>query len=499
MAADAADVVSPETLDITVPGLDHLMIAGEWVTPATANTIDVVMPSTEQVIATVPAPSQADADAAIAAAREAYDNGPWSLLPIEERVAVCRRFADELEARFDDMSRAWIFESGYPKPYGDIINRAGKTIWDHVLDLAPGLPWEERRRSGHSEVVLRREPVGVVLAILTSNGPVSLTGLKVIPGLLAGCPVIMKYAPDSQLVGRFIADAARAAEFPPGVVTLLCAGLETTQYMVEHEGVDMVHMTGSIIGATDVLARSAAKFGRTAFELGGKSPAVLLEDADLDDVMPTLVPGGIGGTGQVCVALTRVLVPRARYDEVVERMAAEFAQVRIGDPFDPETHWGPLSTERALARNQAMVDRAVEQGARVVVGGGRPPGLDRGYYFAPTLLADVDETMEIAQQEVFGPVVVVMPYDTVDEAVRIANSTVYGLAASVYSADVVAATKVAERIRSGSVGINVSGVCLTEPFGGVKKSGRGREGGAEGIWEFTEIKQLLLSGSFTDS
>lgn len=491
--------MSPSALDIDVPGMGRLMIAGEWVFPSTDATIDVVMPSTEQVIATVPAPSETDADAAIAAAREAFDAGPWPHMSIEDRVAVCRRFAEELERRFDDMSRAWIFESGYPKPYGDVINRAGETIWNRVLDLAPGLPWEERRTSGHSEVVLRREPVGVVLAILTSNGPVSLTGLKVIPGLLAGCPVIMKYAPDSQLVARFIADAARAAGFPRGVVSLLCAELETTQYMVANEGIDMVHMTGSIVGATDVLARSAAKFGRTAFELGGKSPAVLLDDVDLDAVMPTLVPGGIGGTGQVCVALTRVLAPRARYNEIVERMAEEFRAVRIGDPFEPETHWGPLSNKRALIRNEKMVAMAVEQGARLVTGGRRPPHLDRGFYFEPTLLADVTEDMDIAQQEVFGPVVVVMAYDDVDEAVRIANGTVYGLASSVYSANVERALAVANRLQAGSVGINVSGVCLTEPFGGVKKSGRGREGGAEGLFEFTEIKQLLLSGSFTDS
>lgn len=487
------------SIDIDVPGLNQLMIAGEWVEPATSDTVDVIMPSTEEVIATVPSPAKADADKAIAAAREAFDSGPWPHMSIDERAAVCRRFAEGLEARFDGMSRAWTFESGYPKAYGDVINRAGETIWNHVLALAPTLPWEERRVSGHSEVLLRREPVGVVLAILTSNGPVSLTGLKVIPGLLAGCPVIMKYAPDSQLVARFIADAAREAGFPRGVVSLLCAELETTQYMVEHEDIDMVHMTGSIVAATDVLARTASKFGRTAFELGGKSPAVLLDDVDLDAAMPTLVPGGIGGTGQVCVALTRVLAPRERYQEVVDRMAEEFRAVKIGDPFDPDVDWGPLSSKRALVRNETMVARALEQGARLVAGGRRPEGLDRGFYFEPTLLADVTEDMDIAKQEVFGPVVVVMAYEDVDDAVRIANGTDYGLASSVYSADPKRAFEVANRLHAGSVGINTAGVCLTEPFGGVKKSGRGREGGAEGIYEFTEIKQLLLSGSFTES
>jgi len=493
---------SPATtrLDVDIPGLDKLFIAGQWVEPSSDHTLDAVMPSTEEVIARVAAPSYADADAAVAAARQAFDEGPWPRMTPTERAMVCRRFADELEARMDDLNRAWTYESGFTKAHGEMINSgAAKLIWKHAIDLAPTLPWEERRTSIASEVLLQREPIGTVLAILTYNGPVPEMGMKVIPGLLAGCPVVMKFAPDSQLTSRLISEAAAAAGFPPGVISALAADLEPSQYLVSHDGIDMVHMTGGFPVAVDVVKRTADRLARTALELGGKSPAIITDDADLDAVLPTLVPGCVGGLGQVCVALSRVLVSRNRYEEVVERLGESFRALKVGDPFDPSSDFGPLGNKRALLRTEEMLARAIEQGAKVVAGGRRPPQLDRGYYFEPTLLRDVDETMDIAQEEVFGPVVVVMAYDDIEDAIRIANGTKYGLAASVYSADAEEAMRIARRIRSGAVAINLAGVCLTEPFGGVKQSGWGRECGAEGILEFTEIKQYLLSGSYSES
>ncbi|MFJ8812970.1 aldehyde dehydrogenase family protein [Amycolatopsis thermoflava] len=493
---------SPATtrLDVEIPGLDKLFIAGDWVQPAGDETMDVVMPSTEEVIATVPSPSFADADAAVAAARAAYDEGPWPRMTPKERAAVCRRFADELESRMDTLNRAWTYESGYPKSHGDMINTgAAKMIWDHAIEIAPTLPWEEKRVSAASEVLIQREPTGAVLAILTYNGPVVEMGMKVIPGLLAGCPIIFKFAPDSQLTSRLIAEAAAAAGFPRGVISCLAAGLETSQYLVSHPDIDMVHMTGGVPVAVDVVKRTADRLARTALELGGKSPAIIADDADLDAVLPTLVPGCVGGLGQVCVALSRILVSRERYDEVVDRLAEAFRALKVGDPFDPSVNFGPLGNERALLRTEAMLARAVAQGAKVVAGGRRPAHLDRGFYFEPTLLRDVHENMDIAQDEVFGPIVVVMAYDDIDDAVRIANGTKSGLAASVYSADAEWALSIARRIRSGSVAINLAGVCLTEPFGGVRQSGWGRECGAEGILEFTDIKQVLLRGAYSES
>jgi acyl-CoA reductase-like NAD-dependent aldehyde dehydrogenase len=252
-------------------------------------------------------------------------------------------------------------------------------------------------------------------------------------------------------------------------------------------------MTGGTEIAIDVVKRSADRLARTALELGGKSPAIIAEDADLDQVAQSLVPGATSHCGQICVALSRVLAPRSRYEEVVEYFAEKWRGLVVGDPIEATTEVGPLANARALARVEGFVDAALAEGAVAVVGGGRPEGLERGFYFEPTLLRDVDNSMPIAQEEVFGPVTCVIPYDDVDDAVRIANDSKYGLAASVYSADSDAAVEIARRIRSGTVAINIAGVCMTEPFGGVKQSGWGRECGSEGIFEFTEIKQILLT------
>lgn len=494
-------VPSPTSLDIECPHLTEVFVAGEWVTPASPATIDVVMPSTGDTVATAALPGRAEADAAVAAARSAYDEGPWPRMSVEERAEVCSRFADELEARMDQMNRLWAFESGFPVSHGEMINSgAGKMIWRYAISRAPELAWEERRTAAGSDVLLTREPIGTVLAIMTYNGPVVELGMKIIPGLLAGCPIVLKPAPDSQLTTRVVAEAAAAAGFPRGVVSVLAADLETSQYLVGHDDIDMVHMTGGGPVAVDIVSRTAGRLARTALELGGKSPAIILDDAKLEDVLPTLVPGGIGGVGQVCVSLSRVLVSRARYEEVVAALVEEFAKYPVGDPFDPTTVLGPLGNERALHRVEDMLERAVQDGATVVAGGRRPPEFGgKGFYFEPTLLRDVDQNSYIAQEEVFGPIISVIPYDDVEDAIAIANNTRFGLAASVYSSDSEAALAVARRIRSGGVAINLAGVCLTEPFGGVRQSGWGRECGAEGILEFTDIKQILLSGSYVDA
>jgi acyl-CoA reductase-like NAD-dependent aldehyde dehydrogenase len=487
-------------LDVGIPHLDKLFVGGEWLDPATSETVDVIMPSTGRVIATVASPATADADKAVAAARGAFDVGPWPRMSVDERAAVCSRFADELEARMDVMNRAWTFESGFPKAHGDMINAgAGQLVWRTVIANAPALRWEERRKSATSDVLLQRMPIGTVLGILTYNGPVVLLGMKIIPALLAGNTVVIKHAPDSQLTSRLIAEAAAAAEFPKGVVSVLAAPLDTSQYLVGHAGIDMVHMTGGAPVAVDVVQRTAGRLARTALELGGKSPAIILDDADLDSVVATLVPGAIGGVGQVCVALSRILVSRNRYEEVVGRIAAEFGQWKVGDPFDSDTVLGPLGNARALSRVERMLARAIEQGAKVVTGGRRPENLKEGFFFEPTLLRDVTIDMEIAQEEVFGPVTSVLAYDDVDDAIRLANDSRFGLAASVYSSDADRALAIAKKINSGGVAINLAGISLTEPFGGIKESGWGKECGAEGVFEFTGLKQILLSGSYSDS
>jgi acyl-CoA reductase-like NAD-dependent aldehyde dehydrogenase len=480
-------------LGVEVPGADRLFISGEWVEPSTDATVEVLNPADGSVVAEVAEPSIADADRAVAAARQAFEEGPWPTMPVEERVAICRRFAAAIEARGEEIGRAWTIESGAPIGYSGIMGGVAAGIWQHVLSLAPTLQFEERRTSDTGDVLIRREPVGTVLAILTYNGPVNLMGMKVFPALVAGCPVVVKPAVESQLTMRLIADCATDAGFPAGVLSVLAGDVEVSKHLVGHEGIDMIAMTGGTEIAIDVVSRSAGRLARTALELGGKSPAIIAEDADLDDVAVSLVPGATAHCGQVCVALSRILAPRSRYEEVVDYLAEKWRNIRVGDPMDPSTEVGPLANARALARAESYVESALADGAKVVVGGGRPEGFDEGFYFEPTLLRDVENSMEVAQEEVFGPVTCVIAYDDIDDAVRIANDSKYGLAASVYSRDSDAAVQIARRIRSGTVAINIAGVCMTEPFGGVKQSGWGRECGTEGIFEFTEIKQILLT------
>jgi acyl-CoA reductase-like NAD-dependent aldehyde dehydrogenase len=488
------------TIDVAVPGLDQLFIGGSWTAPATDRMVDVVSPSTEDVVARVADPSVEDADAAVAAARKAFDEGPWPRMTMAERIEVCTRLADELEARLPAMNRAWLWEAGAPIAHGEMINSgAGTMVWRYALEAASKIQLEERRTTPTGEVIIARDPIGTVLGVLTYNGPVVLMGMKIIPGLLAGCTMVIKHAPESPLTSRLVAEAVEAANFPEGVISVLAAGTETTQHLVSHEGIDMVHITAGTKIAVDVVHRTADRLARTALELGGKSAAIIADDADLETVMATLVDGACGFNGQVCVALSRILVSRERYDEVVDLLAKAYSSIKVGDPFDPETQRGPLAVKRAVERCEEYVRIAVEEGATVAAGGKRPEHLEKGFYFEPTLLRDVDNSMRVAQEEIFGPVTCVIPYEDLDDAIRIANDSDFGLAASIYTADPDVALDVARRLRSGSVAVNLAGVCLTEPFGGVKQSGWGRECGTEGILEFTDVKQILLSGSYVDA
>ena len=482
-------------LDVSIPGLDQQFIGGAWLAGGDNEMAAVVSPATEDVLTTVAKPTVADADRAVAAARQAFDSGPWPRLSVDERIAVCGRLCDALERRLDVLNRAWAFESGATIAHGEMINSgAGVAIWRSALESAAALPWEDEREGA----LIVREPAGVVLGILTFNGPVVLMGMKIIPALLAGCTVVVKHAPESPLTSRLIAEAVREADFPEGAVSVLAADTPITQHLVSHPDVDLVALTGGTAIGVDVVRRTAPRLARTLLELGGKSPAIIAEDVDLDAAMATLCDGASGFMGQVCVSLSRILAPRSRYGEVVDAFAERYSALKIGDPFDPDTDRGPLAVERGRDRAERAVATAVGEGAKVVTGGRRPPHLERGWYYEPTLLADVDNANSVAREEVFGPVTCVIPYEGIDEAVAIANDTPYGLAASVYSADEALALRTARAIRAGSVAINQAGVSLTQPFGGFKQSGWGRECGPEGIFEFTGIKQIVRGGSYLD-
>ena len=480
---------------VHVPHMDEIYVGGSWRPAADGGRAPVISPAGEDVVAVVARPGHAEAAAAAEAARTAA-HGPWPRMPASERVEACRRFARALEARLDDIGRVWAAESGMPLSWSARLHRYGAVVaWRSALDVAEHSLAEERRAVGAGDVLITRDPVGPVLAILPYNGPLATVGLKVLPALLAGCPVVVKAAPESSLTARLIADAADAGGFPPGVLSVLAADLEVSRGLVGRPEFALISLTGGGGAATDILRESADRLPRTVFELGGKSPAILLEDADLGVVMKSLVAGTMSGAGQVCTTLSRVFVPAGLHDQVVDALRDAYEGLTIGDPLDPRTDHGPLISRRAWERTDRFVQDAAARGARIVTGGGRPAGLERGFFYAPTLIADAPPSATVLHDEVFGPVTCVVRYDRPEDAIRMANDSRLGLAASVYGADADRALRVARQLEAGSVAINTIGPSLDAPYGGVKGSGWGREGGPEGIQEFTTIKQILQRGT----
>ncbi|MFL4477342.1 aldehyde dehydrogenase [Paeniglutamicibacter sp. ORCA_105] len=484
----AASAAQPQNL----PSFDKLLIGGQWVAPSSDATIEVVSPITGELIATVPDAQEADMDAAVAAARKAFDEGPWPRMAPAERAAILRRVGEEVKKRVAAMSEAFTAEIGAPAAASNAFHENAVKVWDDVVTLHERFTFEEERSWEGGSGLLVREPIGVVATILPWNGPVATASLKFAPALAAGCTVVVKPAPEGPLSMMMFAEALEAAGLPEGVISLLPAGREVGEYLVRHKDVDMITFTGSTVAGRTIMGIAAERIARVTLELGGKSAAIITDDVDLDTVFPQLVFFGIGHSGQVCAALTRILVPRHRQEEVVERIKAVMESVKIGDPREADTVIGPLAAERQRERVESYIEIGKSEGARLVTGGGRPAGLDTGWYVEPTLFADVTPGMRIAQEEIFGPVLSVIPYDSIDEAVDIANGTEYGLSGAVYAKDDATAEAIARRIRTGQISVNSWGMNVLQPFGGYKQSGLGREGGVEGLSEFLETKLIQL-------
>ena len=479
---------------VEVDHVDEVFIGGEW-RPARGERRPVVAPATGTVVGWVTDASVEDARAAVTAADAARQS--WADMPVAQRVAACARWLEALDARAADLEVIWAVEAGMPLRHGRGLHRfATVPAWRAVLDGAPGVLADTRRGSALGEIVLAHEPVGVVVGILPYNGPVVTVASKVIPALVAGCPVVIKAAPESHLTMAIAAEAARTAGFVEGALSVLSGSVEVGRALTRDLRVDMVSLTGGHVAAQDVLAATQGRYARTQLELGGKSPAIILDDAPLDRVLRQLVPGATGGTGQVCALLSRILVSDKRYDDVVAALKPAWERLRLGDPLDGSTHIGPLINAGAVERTESFVADAFADGARLVTGGERPNDLPErlrgGHFYRPTLFADVSESSNLAQTEIFGPVTAVLRYSDVDDAVRIANGTDFGLSGAVFTADVAIGTEVARRIRAGSVGVNAFGPAMSAPFGGVKSSGWGREAGPEALLGFTETKQILL-------
>ncbi|MGV9797371.1 aldehyde dehydrogenase family protein [Mycobacterium sp. NPDC003449] len=466
-------------------------IGGRWARPSSSERIRVVSPHTEQKIAVVPAATSDDIDAAVTAARSAFDD--WSSTPLAERLAVVERIAAAYAPRVPEIAEAITSQVGSPISFANAAQAGGAWMMlNTFIDIGKAYPFEEIRSGAFgSDVLVRREAVGVVAAIVPWNAPQYLAMAKLAPSLLAGCTVVMKPSPEAPLDAYILAEILEEAGVPPGVVNILPGGADAGDHLVRHAGVDKVSFTGSTAAGRKVAAACGKRLKRVSLELGGKSAAIILDDADLATTMEGLKLASLANNGQACAAQTRILASRERYDEVVDALAAMVDGLTVGDPADPATEVGPLATERQHRRVQKYITLGQEEGARVVVGGnGRPEGQKRGWYIRPTVFADASNDMRIAREEIFGPVLTVIPFDTVDHAVALANDSDYGLGGSVWTADIDQGMSIARRVRAGTYGVNQYMPDFVAPFGGFKNSGLGRELGREGIDAYTELKSI---------
>jgi acyl-CoA reductase-like NAD-dependent aldehyde dehydrogenase len=467
-----------------------LFIGGNWVEPASDRQIDVVSPATEEVLATVPEAVDGDVDAAVAAPRQAFDDGPWPRMSPADRGAILARVGEEVEKRLPEMAEAFTAEIGAPAAVSEAFHRNAIQMWGDVATLHERVTFEEEREwpSGRGRLV--REPVGVVATIIPWNAPVATASLEIGPALAAGCTVVLKPAPEGAISVMLLAEALAAAGLSDGVVSVLPGGREVGEYLVAHPDVDKVAFTGSTAAGRRIMSLCGERIARLTLELGGKSAGIIADDIPLGDVLPSLVAAGMGYSGQVCAALTRVLVSRSPQQELLEAMRPMLEGMTSGDPAEPDTVLGPLAAARQRDRVEGYIKLGIEEGARLVTGGRRPPTLDRGWYVQPTVFADVHNDMRIALEEIFGPVLCVIPFDTLDEAIAIANDSDYGLSGAVYASDTALAEQVARRVRTGQIFINGWDMCVVDPFGGYKQSGIGREGNVEGLSAYLETKLI---------
>ena len=473
---------------------DKFFIGGKWVEPLSNRKLDVISPVTEERILSYPEASQADMDRAVAAAREAFDNGPWPRMAPTERARYLRKVAEHLAERLDDIAYSWTLQVGAPIMLTKKLVGQNPTLFNYYADLAETYPFvDERKRDDGGKVKVVKEPVGVCAAITPWNAPLVLLSYKVAAGLAAGCTIVSKPSPETPLEAYILAECIEKAGLPAGVFNLVPAGRESGDYLVRHSGIDKVAFTGSTAAGKHIAAVCAERLARVSLELGGKSAAILLDDADFKAALPPLMVYTMPITGQVCFSLTRILVPESRKQEFLDLYLGAVSSIKVGDPFDPATQMGPLTMARQLDRVQGYIAAGRSEGARIACGGGRPKGLDKGYFIEPTVFVDVKPDMRIAQEEIFGPVVSVITYTDEDDAIAKANNSTYGLSGAVFTTNPDRGYAMARRMRTGSVTVNGMIVDPKHPFGGFKQSGIGREGGPEGLDNYIETKTIHIA------
>jgi aldehyde dehydrogenase (NAD+) len=473
---------------------DRFFIGGEWVAPSSDAMIDVIDSNNEELYFRIAEARAADMDRAVTAARSAFDTGVWPRLTHVQRAEHIREFAVELRRHSEVLAEIWPRESGGLFRFAAGQGDSGAAVLEFYADLAGDYAWEEPAQptGGGNFGLIVREPVGVVGAIIPWNGPLHLALYKLAPALLAGCTVILKASPEAPGAAYIVAEAAEAAGLPAGVINVLTADREVSELLVRDHRVDKIAFTGSTAAGRRIATIMGERIGRYTLELGGKSAAVILDDADLAAAAASIAASECMLSGQVCSSLTRLVVSRSRHDEFVEQLAGFFSQKKVGDAFDESTDMGPLAMERQRDRVEGYIAKGIADGAKLITGGGRPKDLDRGYFIEPTVFANVDNSAVIAQEEIFGPVLTVIPADNEDDAVRIANDTIYGLNASVFTPDADRARQVAAELRAGTVGHNAFRTDFGIGFGGFKQSGIGREGSRQGLLPYLESKTVIL-------
>jgi benzoylformate decarboxylase len=473
---------------------EKFFIGGKWVEPMSNRRLEVISPVTEERILSYPEAGEADMERAVGAAREAFDKGPWPRMAPSERARYLRKVADLLAGRLDDIAYAWTLQVGAPISLTKYLVGQNPTLFNYYADLAETYPFvDDRKRDNGGAVKVVKEPVGVCAAITPWNAPLVLLSYKVAAGLAAGCTIVSKPSPETPLEAYILAECIEKAGLPDGVFNLVPAGRESGDYLVRHAGIDKVAFTGSTAAGKHIAAVCAERLARVSLELGGKSAAILLDDADFKAALPTLMIYTMPITGQVCFSLTRVLVPEARRQEFLDLYLGAVAGIKVGDPFDPATQMGPLTMARQLDRVQGYIAAGRAEGARILCGGGRPKGLGKGYYVEPTVFTDVKPEMRIFQEEIFGPVVSVIGYTDEHDAVAKANDSTYGLSGAVFTSSPDRGYAIARRMRTGSVTVNGMIVDPKHPFGGYKQSGIGREGGPEGLDNYLETKTIHIA------
>ena len=489
-----------ETPTESVPGIvdrEQVFIGGEWVNSTGDEWIELVDPWTEQNAAKIRSATVEDVALAVKAARESFDSGEWSSKSMAERADVIDAIADRLEARAEELVPIGVVEVGIPVVVSTMTQQMVGGLFRAVAAEARSFRTREDRTRGDGGVSrILKEPSGVVAAIIPWNGPIGTVAFKVAPALAAGCSVILKTAPEAPLSTSVFADiiGELTAEglIPRGVVSVLCADREVSESLVTNPEVDHITFTGSTLAGRRIMALAADRIAKVSLELGGKSAAIILDDADIGDVLQSLPMGGCMQSGQACIALTRVLVSNKRHDEVVEALKAAYGAIPMGNPWEQTNFLGPLAMERQRDRVESYIASAKADGAKVVLGGGRPAGIEHGFFIEPTLIDGVRNDMKVAQEEVFGPVISIITYDDEEDAIAIANDSIYGLSGAVYTTDLDHGFEVAQKIRTGTISVNAAIIDFTLPFGGYKQSGIGREGGVEGLEEFFEIKTVHM-------